>query len=372
MKSVMKQNRRRQRGFTLVELLVVIAIIGVLVALLLPAVQAAREAARRTECLNHIKQVMIGMHNHLSAKRVFPGGGITYNPEITLYLTNSKSNPPSGSPLGPDKQGLGWAFQILPYLEGQAIHNMRDSGALQETSVPMYHCPSKRPPTIGAIYGAELMDYAAAVPAKSRAQLGTGGGAYAFAQPDTTADPSKNWKTVGCGNEGMWGDFGGSLRAEADLNALLPNILSKKNYNGFWGVIVRSNYCATCDQDKQVTGFYTPIGLQQIEDGSSNTFVIGEKRLRPEEYDFGAVWDDKGWSDGWDFDLLRYTVCPMEQDDNDPSLGLRYQFGSAHPGAMCAGFADGSVRSLRFNIDIELLNSLAHRSDGEVIDMSSL
>src|SRR4051812_3839417 len=94
---------KREAGFTLVELLVVIAIIGVLVALLLPAVQAAREAARRSECLNHIKQVMLGMQNHVSAKRVFPSGGIQPNPEILNYLTGSKNTPPSGAPLGPDK-----------------------------------------------------------------------------------------------------------------------------------------------------------------------------------------------------------------------------------------------------------------------------
>jgi hypothetical protein len=217
------------------------------------------------------------------------------------------------------------------------------------------------------------MDYAAAVPAKSRAQLNTGGGDYSFARPDTSSNPSSNWGTVGCGDVGLWGDSGGTLRFEQpDINAAIPNILTKRNYYGFWGVIVRSNYCASCTVDKQVTGFYTPIGMQQIEDGSSNTLVIGEKRLRPQDYDFGDWFDDKGWSDGWDPDILRYTVCRMAQDDNDPSPGLAYAFGSAHPGVMCAGFADGSTHTIRLDIDIELFNSLAHRTDGEAIDMSSL
>src|SRR4051794_39444159 len=109
-----------RRAFTLVELLVVIAIIGILVALLLPAVQAAREAARRSQCMNNLKQIMLSMHNHVSAKGVFPGGGIAPWPAIQDYLTSA-----NGAPYGPDKQDLSWGFQILPYLEGGAIYDIR-------------------------------------------------------------------------------------------------------------------------------------------------------------------------------------------------------------------------------------------------------
>src|SRR3954465_194955 len=77
-----RRHSNQSSGFTLVELLVVIAIIGVLVALLLPAVQAAREAARRTQCKNQVKQMMLSMHNHESAKKVFPSGGIGPWPDI--------------------------------------------------------------------------------------------------------------------------------------------------------------------------------------------------------------------------------------------------------------------------------------------------
>src|SRR5204862_6784684 len=106
------------RGCTLVELLVVIAIIGVLVALLLPAIQAAREAARRTQCKNQLKQIGLAIHNHVSTFRVFPTGGAKIYPSIEDYVVG-------GTPLGPDKQGLGWAYQILPYLEAAAIHGLR-------------------------------------------------------------------------------------------------------------------------------------------------------------------------------------------------------------------------------------------------------
>src|SRR6201989_2229332 len=83
------------RGFTLVELVVVIAIIGILVALLLPAIQSAREAARRTECKNHLKQIGLAISNFENAKRVFPTGGALFYPDLALYLDSG------GNPYGP-------------------------------------------------------------------------------------------------------------------------------------------------------------------------------------------------------------------------------------------------------------------------------
>src|SRR5450432_2122552 len=112
-------------GFTLIELLVVIAIIGILVALLLPAIQAARESARRTECKNKLKQIGLAMQNHVDTYKVFPTGGAEYNPLISNYLDSS------GKPYGPDKQGLGWAYQILPYMEEGAIKGITTNDQLQ-------------------------------------------------------------------------------------------------------------------------------------------------------------------------------------------------------------------------------------------------
>jgi prepilin-type N-terminal cleavage/methylation domain-containing protein len=128
---------RIRRAFTLVELLVVIAIIGVLVALLLPAVQAAREAARRAQCMNHLKQMGLAMENHVSALGVYP-----------------------------TKQGLGWAYQLLPFLEQNAIKGVGTQPQLQQATVPGYFCPSRR--SAEKVTGLEglttLIDYAAAHP----------------------------------------------------------------------------------------------------------------------------------------------------------------------------------------------------------------
>src|SRR5438105_1065208 len=96
----------KKHAFTLVELLVVIAIIGVLVALLLPAIQAARESARRAQCKNNLKQIGLALHNHESARRAFPPG----------YISNSATK--NGPGTGP---GWGWGAYILPYLEESSL-----------------------------------------------------------------------------------------------------------------------------------------------------------------------------------------------------------------------------------------------------------
>jgi type II secretory pathway pseudopilin PulG len=119
-----------------VELLVVIAIIGILIALLLPAVQAAREAARRTTCTNQLKQMGLACHNHVDVWKAFPSGGDTPWPPLILS---------SGSPVGPDKQGVGWAYQILPFLEQKSLYHMSsDISVIGNLVVPLYNCPSRR------------------------------------------------------------------------------------------------------------------------------------------------------------------------------------------------------------------------------------
>lgn len=374
---------RRSAGFTLVELLVVIAIIGVLVALLLPAVQAAREAARRTQCVNNIKQMMLGMQNHESAKKAFPSGGIAPWPRIEDFLTDSKqgveNTNTTGTPLGPDRQGLSWAYQILPYIEGGGLFNLKTTDGIVSSSVPMYHCPSRRAPTRYLGFQAYLMDYAAAVPFRTPSEMGAA--TYAAA-----LKPQADWGNKACAAQQMWSASGGprfqkDIESRTTAGSTTAASLGA-SYIPSMGVIVRANHCTLCKAGQERTGFYTRISFNQISDGSSNTMVVCEKRIQPQLSATGAWYDDRGWSDGWDPDTLRTTICipapdqdyPMNADGTEGprAAAVAYQFGSAHAAGMNAGFADASVRALNYEIDVEVFNYLGHRADDQLIDEGTL
>src|SRR4051812_33474579 len=147
---------KRMKGFTLVELLVVIAIIGILVALLLPAIQSAREAARRTQCKTNLKNIGLAILNHVDSRKVFPTGGVTWGVLIEDYLED-------GKPVGTDRMGLGWGYQILPYMEEEALHNITTGAQMRSTAVSLYNCPSRRNVTKNS-NNVVLTDYASAQP----------------------------------------------------------------------------------------------------------------------------------------------------------------------------------------------------------------
>ena len=164
-RNALRQRRRLlfSEAFTLVELLVVISIIGVLVALLLPAVQAAREASRRTKCTNHLKQIGLAFLNHHSARKEFPSGGWNWNFPPTYV---------DGMPVAGRDQKAGWGFQILPYIEAQNVWQAGPEIAIG-TTLEFFFCPSRRapqtvthfdnysPPLTGGDIVHALCDYAA-------------------------------------------------------------------------------------------------------------------------------------------------------------------------------------------------------------------
>jgi prepilin-type N-terminal cleavage/methylation domain-containing protein/prepilin-type processing-associated H-X9-DG protein len=359
----MNRNPQSRIAFTLVELLVVIAIIGILVALLLPAIQAAREAARRTQCINNLKQVGLASLNHESTQKVFPTGGAKIWPQMEMYRYSTNA-----PPYGPEKQGLGWAYQLLPYLEQNAVHDVRVTDQIQQIHITIYNCPSRRGATqYQENPNAFLTDYASAQP-------GT-----IYNDWDLMVD--EFWGKLGkCG--GVNGSAGKDAKSDC-VNLTMPGML-------FPGVIVRTNWIvdpkAKRPEDQgppyplQAPGLEKPISVGQVSDGLSNTIVIAEKRLKTGRYEVGDWHDDRGWSDGWDPDTVRVTTFPIRPDaESDPTLPsdkedrlYGFFFGSAHSGGINALFADGSVHTVNYDIEQVLFNRLGHREDGETVDLTQL
>jgi prepilin-type N-terminal cleavage/methylation domain-containing protein len=369
-----------RRGFTLVELLVVIAIIGILVALLLPAIQAAREAARRTQCKNQLKQIGLAIHHHVDTYRVLPTGGAGPDVAVENYVL-------SGRPFGPDKQGLNWTFQILSYLEEGAIHGITTQAQLQAAVVPLYVCPSRRPAAIrksanGVAPVFFPVDYAAAQPCTYQCPPGSPGCATATRYNPLDSVPLA--KTGYTTNQlSFWGGKNGAVAG--------PSAMDNQVYDG---VIVRSPWqydpalsAPNKPGGRFVNGVPRPVKIAQITDGSSHTFLVGEKYVRSDLYEGGSKSDDKGWTDGWDPDAMRSTCFQPYQDSDSAGFQIQpqnspadlfgfdrdvYYFGSAHVGGFNGIFADGSVHTLNYDIDVVIFNGLATRAGAEVIDAATV
>ncbi|MBN1855012.1 MAG: DUF1559 domain-containing protein [Pirellulales bacterium] len=338
---------RQARGFTLVELLVVIAIIGILVALLLPAVQAAREAARRSQCRNHLKQIGLAFLNHENTHGHLPPSGWGY-----LWT----GDPDMGND---EKQPGGWGFNILPYLEdvstyvvGQGLPQAQKRVELtrQKTHpVTVYHCPSRRPAELS--YGPET-SYNADQPAGNlvaKTDYAACGGSYSPARGSpvgwSTGPPSLN-----CLNDYPncdWGSY------------------SQSNIDTYFNGVVLPRF---------------PVELRQITDGTSKTLMVAEKFLPPMFYgDSGGEFTANSCSDnnsvyqGYDWDVIRWThrdtdYLPLRDTDYiNHSLvnACQVRFGSAHSGVVHGVYCDGSVHAIEYEIDPIVWEYLGVRNDGQ-------
>jgi len=341
------QSRQSARGFTLVELLVVIAIIGVLVALLLPAVQAAREAARRTECSNNLKQMALGCLNHESALGYLPAGG---------WGHKWTGDPDMG--FG-EKQPGGWTFSLLYYLEqgnvatigaGLPVADKKAALLKQKTTpVPMFYCPTRRAPVLA--FGPEDSVNADRVPDSLVAKTDYAANGGCGMPPITTID--------GQGRPGG------------------PRLQCAEYYpEPFF-----CNALFTTEQASKFDGPFVPrfgIKLREISDGTSQTLLIGERSLHVDYHDpdhgGNLPSDNNSMYQGYDWDTTRWASSFVDYrgiqigmprpDSEGPREAATYRFGSSHPSVFLASYCDGSVQSLNYDIDPIEWERLGSRNDG--------
>jgi prepilin-type N-terminal cleavage/methylation domain-containing protein/prepilin-type processing-associated H-X9-DG protein len=360
---------RPLRGFTLVELLVVIAIIGILVALLLPAIQSAREAARRTQCRNNLKNIGLACINFENSLKAYPTGGETWGVLVEDYVE-------SGKAYGIPKIGLGWGFQILPHLEENSLHDIVSSQQMRDVVVPVYICPSRRGivrSTNALGNSVVLTDYASTHPCTKKAKADA-------APVDITQ--GANWSWFDVYQMAYTGTTGGSGSSRPDPVA--HEVGESPRDNGVYdGVITRSpwRWLGSDPRAGQILGEFAvgapaPTKVSKIVDGTSKTMMIAEKYVRSDIYmpsgsDFHPS-DDTGWTDGWDPDVMRCTcVAPLSDNQTLPALTgamgqasppYVWNLGAPHPSGFNAVYADGSVHTVNYDIDIIVLNSLATRN----------
>jgi prepilin-type N-terminal cleavage/methylation domain-containing protein len=333
---------RRSRGFTLVELLVVIAIIGILVALLLPAVQAARESARRAQCVNNLKQIGIAIHNHHDTYKRIPNSRRTFD-----YIT--------------------WAAELWPFIEEGDIAVAWDRKSryydqeelVRTVQVPIYLCPTRRGPPAISISG----------------------------DNDQGSDSAQNFpgalSDYAC-NTGDTPQSSGLLTSQNDNTYEPTNPNEPKQAPTGPFRYSRAGAEWEGDVEKGVTDLSAiplqyKIQFKHITDGLTNTAFIGEKHVPvPGTQDwFGqvdakdnSIYNPDFWSSiGRKGGKERPLAEPTDGSRGGAELtNYNKNFGSWHTGICQFVFGDGSVQALKNDIDEYMLGHICNMADGEIVD----
>ncbi|MFN9721393.1 MAG: DUF1559 domain-containing protein [Planctomycetota bacterium] len=329
---VNRRNSSRQ-GFTLIELLVVIAIIAILVALLLPAVQQAREAARRTQCKNSLKNVALAIHNFHDTYNQFPAGGYTAPIEIAFGDPGPKN-------LGfYDHQLYGLLPQILPQLEQPALYE----------NLKKWKGVDYRPDPANAsnylVEGAFFGDASTWTAAQAKMPFLT-----------CPSDPQKtvartiatmhNWETA----------TGGSITYSYWATEYG---LGETNYLGVGGFFGQIKRWTNWNRLQGIFGQRSKTNMRDVTDGTSNTLMMGESNG-----DFVSTTSTPPNNINWRWinQPGMVTAWGLNPQGTNP-----YRFSSYHTGVVQFAMADGSVRALSVNLDNNVYQNLAGMGDGNVI-----
>jgi prepilin-type N-terminal cleavage/methylation domain-containing protein len=338
----------RRVGFTLVELLVVIAIIGVLIALLLPAVQAAREAARRITCSNNLKNIGLACLNFEGVNKHLP---VTVNRRPSFEerdIDGNRLGPPDGLLAtkngGPGYSGKGWIVDILPHIEEQAMYDGMKPGFKGDFSLH---------PTLGGT-GMGLK----AIRSYVNRQL-----PLLTCPSDESAKPSLRlywWENVEVATTSYKGCIGDSLLTPVSeppgrTDSPFPGLGSPNCHNtaACNGLIYRNTY-------------FAPITLESITDGQSNTILAGEGVVS-QDYHSAAYFSDGDWATCGI--PLNYFIVPDDEAVIVPRWYECRGYKSYHMGGAQFVMGDGSVQYLVENIDSLVYRGVATRNGGETVSL---
>ena len=333
-------------GFTLVELLVVIAIVGILVALLLPAVQSAREAARRTTCQNNLKQLSLALMMAHDVANEFPRGAYTHP---------DKKDPA-------DEDGLGWATKLLPHLEQQSVYDR-----IASNQIPDYEHNAWQPGIFDAAYAANIRpipggDAAISVFRCPSSDL-----------PEWVPEPS----FFGINLSVPFENTGYGMTTYKGSRGYCDRGLFWRTSEGLRNGTCSGDYNGDGKLDIIEKPSFKRVRLSDVIDGTSNTIAIGEAAYFVSLEDF-PMWMGTAFEDGSTLfktrDVINCNIAGASLPLSDFDL-IRLPGGSAsddcsfsrHPGGAFFAFVDGSVRFLSEDLELRTFWLLGDRMDEEII-----
>lgn len=341
---------RKSKAFTLVELLTVIAIIGSLVAILLPAVQSAREAARRTQCQSHLRQTAMGVELFHDAMQCYPPARLVARPSDEMQCGETAAT---------------WMVRILPFIEQQNVYSQWDlydpwykhDQSTRNPSIPILACPSRR--SIDDAYTTRKVS-------ETETKVMIAGCGCPITVVDEDSFEVSGTATDYAGNHGDLSP--GATGEETDFY-----------YGGNGtGIIVASRPKCSNTARPEVT-LWPPLGSKEkgtaigwigrvsrknVTDGLSKTFLIGEKHVPYAR--IGQFPEDAPAFDGDHFPAASRVAgigAPLARGSIDDDIASVITFGSAHPGICNFAMADGSVRAVSNHTSTRSLSLMSHRSN---------